>query len=45
MRNFGMYPVVPGFAGHVSRYLKSHLNTSANISRLTDWNNFGYNFS
>ncbi|KAH9517193.1 Multidrug resistance-associated protein 4, variant 2 [Dermatophagoides farinae] len=38
MRNFGMYPVVPGFAGHVSRHLKSHLKTFANISRLTDWN-------
>ncbi|XP_046913075.2 alpha-N-acetylglucosaminidase-like [Dermatophagoides farinae] len=45
MRNFGMYPVVPGFAGHVSRHLKSHLKTFANISRLTDWNQFGHQFS
>ena len=45
MRNFGMYPVIPGFAGHVSRYLKRHLENSANISRLTDWNQFGHQFS
>lgn len=44
MRNFGMYPVVPGFAGHVPNSLKRTL-PNAKINRLTNWNNFGKNYS
>lgn len=44
MRDFGMYPVVPGFAGHVPRDLVTSL-PRAKIDRLTDWNNFGKNYS
>ncbi len=43
-RAFGMYPVTPGFAGHVPRAL-AVLLPKAKIDRLTDWNNFGLNYS
>ena len=44
MRNLGMYPVVPGFAGHVPRSLSKVLS-QAKIDKLTDWNRFGVNNS
>lgn len=44
MNNFGMYPVVPGFAGHVPRNL-SRILPEAKIDRLTDWNQFGQTYS
>lgn len=44
MRAFGMYPVAPGFGGHVPRALGAIL-PHAKIDRLTDWNNFGTNYS
>ena len=44
MRDFGMYPVVPGFAGHVPRDLHTVM-PKMKIDRLTDWNHFGLNYS
>ncbi|XP_017494391.1 PREDICTED: alpha-N-acetylglucosaminidase-like, partial [Rhagoletis zephyria] len=44
MRDFGMYPVVPGFAGHVPRDLVINL-PKAKIDRLPDWGSFGTNYS
>ena len=44
MRSFGMFPVVPGFAGHVPRHLAQILR-NAKINQLTDWNYFGKNYS
>lgn len=44
MRQFGMFPVVPGFAGHVPRALKHRL-PKAKVDQLTDWNRFGLNYS
>ncbi|KAJ6225797.1 hypothetical protein RDWZM_004342 [Blomia tropicalis] len=44
MRNYGMYPVLPGFGGHVPRALHT-LMPKAKIDRLTDWNHFGKNYS
>lgn len=39
MRDFGMIPVLPGFAGHVPAAIKS-LYPSAKILRLGDWGRF-----
>ncbi|EDO46476.1 predicted protein [Nematostella vectensis] len=39
MRNFGMTPVLPGFAGHVPAGLL-RLYPKANVSKLGDWGNF-----
>lgn len=39
MRNFGMSPVLPGFAGHVPKGL-TRIYPKANVSKLGDWGNF-----
>lgn len=45
MRALGMYPIVPGFAGHVPRTFKNKISTITKINRLANWNHFGANFS
>ena len=39
MRDFGMIPVLPGFAGHVPAAIKT-LYPTANVLRLGDWGGF-----
>lgn len=39
MREFGMTPVLPAFAGHVPNGLL-RVYPNANVSRLGDWGNF-----
>lgn len=40
MHEFGMFPVTPGFAGHVPRALPKHMSR-AKVENLTDWCGFG----
>ncbi|UXI22586.1 mRNA splicing factor [Sarcoptes scabiei] len=44
MRNFGMYPVLPGFSGHVPRSFRQKF-PEAKINKLANWNHFGSNYS
>jgi alpha-N-acetylglucosaminidase len=44
MTQFGMTPVLPGFAGHVPDALR-RLYPSANISQSSDWGGVGCNYS
>lgn len=39
MRNIGMTPVLPGFAGHVPKGL-TRIYPKANVSQLGDWGHF-----
>lgn len=39
MRNFGMYPVLPGFAGHVPRAIK-RIYPNAKVTLAQKWNSF-----
>lgn len=39
MKNIGMTPVLPGFAGHVPKGL-TRLYPKANVSKLGDWGHF-----
>ncbi|XP_075680093.1 alpha-N-acetylglucosaminidase-like [Dermatophagoides pteronyssinus] len=44
MRQLGMFPVVPGFSGHVPRAFRQKFPL-AKMNRLANWNHFGANFS
>ncbi|KAK6188715.1 hypothetical protein SNE40_004839 [Patella caerulea] len=44
MRSLGMIPVLPGFAGHVPA-ATTRLYPNAQVTRLSNWANFGENYS
>lgn len=44
MTMFGMFPVTPGFAGHIPRAFAKH-TPKAKVENLTNWNSFGHEYS